>query len=91
MDWNDLVNAKYMDQRSKSEEDLNNGNANPNKELTFSPFYYEISRAIFDGSKKRSLTQWWLELIETEVDNYLNKIGCDLSAVPFHYIDHPPK
>eukprot|EP01112_Ceratiomyxa_fruticulosa_P009529 TRINITY_DN248_c0_g1_i2.p1 TRINITY_DN248_c0_g1~~TRINITY_DN248_c0_g1_i2.p1 ORF type:complete len:279 (-),score=56.59 TRINITY_DN248_c0_g1_i2:63-899(-) len=45
-----------------------------------------------DGTKKRELSHWWLQHIEDQVDSYLTKIqGYVVDAVPYHYIDQPPK
>ncbi|PRP85960.1 hypothetical protein PROFUN_06082 [Planoprotostelium fungivorum] len=57
---------------------------------------------IVSGDKKAQLSSWWLDLIETGVDHYLSSnqtftdeggrhIVYDTHAVPYNYIDQPPK
>lgn len=63
--------------------------------------YSDIESLFLTGKKKHELTSWWLELIETEVDRYLEiqtftfednqTLKFDLHAVPYNYLDHPPK
>eukprot|EP01102_Stenamoeba_stenopodia_P008779 TRINITY_DN2560_c0_g1_i1.p1 TRINITY_DN2560_c0_g1~~TRINITY_DN2560_c0_g1_i1.p1 ORF type:complete len:471 (-),score=113.47 TRINITY_DN2560_c0_g1_i1:75-1487(-) len=47
-------------------------------------------KEVIDGSIKESLTDWWLSLINDNVDNFLTELGYDHNAVPFDYIEVPP-
>lgn len=76
---------------------------NPIKVQIESPIlsYLDIENLFLTGKKKNELTSWWLELIETAVDRYLETqyftfednqtLKFDLHAVPYNYLDHPPK
>ena len=44
-----------------------------------------------DGSLKRALTDWWLNEIETSVDNYLLSHSYVIDAVPADYTNRPPR
>ncbi|KAF2072650.1 hypothetical protein CYY_006029 [Polysphondylium violaceum] len=46
---------------------------------------------IFDSTKKRELTNWYLQLIRETIDSYLKETGYDGNAVPENYIDRPPQ
>jgi len=46
---------------------------------------------LLGGGKKQELTSWWLQKIENEVDLFLEKRGYEFGAVPFHYLDVPPR
>jgi hypothetical protein len=46
---------------------------------------------IMDGSMKRSLTDWWLNEIESHVDHFLFSNGFVLDAVPEDYTNRPPQ
>eukprot|EP01102_Stenamoeba_stenopodia_P000801 TRINITY_DN1074_c0_g2_i1.p1 TRINITY_DN1074_c0_g2~~TRINITY_DN1074_c0_g2_i1.p1 ORF type:complete len:301 (-),score=60.53 TRINITY_DN1074_c0_g2_i1:62-964(-) len=46
---------------------------------------------LFGGGKKHELTSWWLQKIENEVDLFLERRGYEFGAVPFHYLDVPPR
>eukprot|EP01132_Coremiostelium_polycephalum_P012059 gene12059-14747_t len=46
---------------------------------------------ILDGSKKKELTNWYLQHIRDTVDSYLRDRGFDANAVPENYIDQPPE
>eukprot|EP01133_Synstelium_polycarpum_P008393 gene8393-9874_t len=45
---------------------------------------------LLDGSKKKELTNWWLQTISSTVDSYLQEKGFDSDAVPNNYIDEAP-
>ncbi|EGG24546.1 hypothetical protein DFA_02789 [Cavenderia fasciculata] len=45
---------------------------------------------LLDGSKKKELTTWWLQIIGGSVSSYLTDRGFDPSAVPDNYIDERP-
>jgi hypothetical protein len=53
--------------------------------------YAKLLHGHFFESQKDELTRWWLHLIETNVDSFLRSLGYDFDAVPFHYIDQPPR
>ncbi|GAM22175.1 hypothetical protein SAMD00019534_053500 [Acytostelium subglobosum LB1] len=46
--------------------------------------------AIYNGTKKSELMKWWLGLIGTSVDTYLQSKGFYKDVVPTNYIDTPP-
>ena len=43
------------------------------------------------SEEKGLLTVWWLRLIEETVDKFLTEWEYDFDAVPFEYLDVPPK
>ncbi|KYQ88617.1 hypothetical protein DLAC_11360 [Tieghemostelium lacteum] len=45
---------------------------------------------LLDGSKKKELTGWYLQLIRESLDTFLKNNGYDTQAVPENYIDRPP-
>lgn len=46
---------------------------------------------ILSGTRKNQLAQWWLNLIQDRVKEFLEHQGFDFLAVPVDYIDDPPK
>lgn len=46
---------------------------------------------ILSGKKKRELTDWWLQLIKSRVDDYLLSKDFDFDAVSNNYLDQPPR
>ncbi|EGC38690.1 hypothetical protein DICPUDRAFT_86409 [Dictyostelium purpureum] len=46
---------------------------------------------ITDGSKKKEITNWYLQLIRDSIDSYIRGLGYDPHALPENYIDEPPK
>jgi hypothetical protein len=53
--------------------------------------FNEIRNEVVSGTKKQELTSWWLQHIESGVDSFLVARGYDSSAVPFQYLDVPPR
>ncbi|ELR13243.1 uncharacterized protein ACA1_339910 [Acanthamoeba castellanii str. Neff] len=53
--------------------------------------YAKLAYGHFFESRKDDLTRWWLQLIEKSTDSFLRSLGYDFDAVPFHYIDQPPR
>ncbi len=53
--------------------------------------YAKLAHGHFFESQKDDLTRWWLQLIEKSTDSFLRSLGYDFDAVPFHYIDQPPR
>ncbi|KAH3746055.1 hypothetical protein Pelo_12539 [Pelomyxa schiedti] len=53
--------------------------------------YTALVASITSGAKKHGLTQWWLNLIESKVEEWLEHRGYDTSALPYNYIDQRPK
>lgn len=41
--------------------------------------------------KKEKLTQWWLDLIKSQVNSFLSSLNFDFNAIPENYIDQPPE
>lgn len=48
-------------------------------------------RELLNGSIKNEMTQWWLQLIATKVENFVEEKGYDMDAVPYDYLEMPPK
>eukprot|EP01102_Stenamoeba_stenopodia_P006312 TRINITY_DN172_c0_g1_i1.p1 TRINITY_DN172_c0_g1~~TRINITY_DN172_c0_g1_i1.p1 ORF type:complete len:941 (+),score=160.26 TRINITY_DN172_c0_g1_i1:162-2984(+) len=48
-------------------------------------------RELLDGTRKSKLTQWWLHLIESRTDKFLQDLGFVVDALPDDYIEKPPK
>ena len=44
-----------------------------------------------DGTRKREVCDWWLQFIESRVDEYLKRRGVKKSVIPENYTDFPPK
>lgn len=66
---------------------------NPIKIQINSPIipYHQLVREILNGERKKKLTYWWLDLIETRIDKFLKEnVEYDIYAVPYNYIDQPP-
>jgi len=53
--------------------------------------YSRLLHEQFFERTKDDLTRWWLQLIEARVDSFLQALGYNFEAVPFHYIDQPPR
>jgi hypothetical protein len=47
-------------------------------------------RDLLSGIQKQAMTEWWLELIESRVDEFLKSVGYHFAAVPDDYIGTPP-
>tara|TARA_R110002050_G_scaffold229362_2_gene364960 strand:+ start:74 stop:1360 length:1287 start_codon:yes stop_codon:yes gene_type:complete len=45
---------------------------------------------LMSGSQKQQMTEWWLDLIETRVDEFLDMKGYKRNIIPDNYIDEPP-
>lgn len=46
---------------------------------------------IMDGSMKRDMTDWWLKIIESEVNDFLVQHDYVVDAVPEDYTNRPPR
>lgn len=46
---------------------------------------------ILDGSRKKALTEWYLNHIENSVDKWLKDRAFDFEAIPPNYLEHPPR
>jgi hypothetical protein len=58
----------------------------------FGPLFYQLQNKYLSGEKKNELSRWWLDLIETEVEDYLkNYYNYQFDACPYNYLDQPPK
>lgn len=96
MDWNEIVatqiNSKKIEDPAKIDDHETRFMKRVEVHLRepVGPYYFEIENQFLSGAKKQRLTHWWLELIESTVDEYLKEKNYDATAVPFHYIDQPP-
>jgi len=50
-----------------------------------------VSHHYLSGLKKQHLVEWWLKLIEDSTNEYLTTLGFDFEALPYDYLDTPPK
>ena len=50
-----------------------------------------VTAFYLSGQKKQRLVEWWLKLVEDRCNKYLEKVQYDFEAVPYDYLDTPPK
>lgn len=50
----------------------------------------ERMEMILDGRRKRQLCEWWLTLIESEANDFLQQHGFVANSLPFNYLSVPP-
>ncbi|GAM28924.1 hypothetical protein SAMD00019534_121000 [Acytostelium subglobosum LB1] len=58
-------------------------------ELLFDKIKLE-KRDILNGTIKNQITEWWLKLIETKTNAFLQERGYNFGAIPENYIEQPP-
>ena len=64
-----------------------------NKQKSIDSHYQKLVKLLEDlitGKKKNEVCSWWLELIERQVDDYLQSLNFDLDAVPDDYTTTKP-
>jgi hypothetical protein len=54
-------------------------------------FHFQVHEEVFSGKMKKQLTDWYLDLIENHTEESLISIGYHPNAVPYNYLDEPPK
>ena len=50
-----------------------------------------LMKDLVDGTKKKEVTEWWLSYIETETNQFLCDRGYQMDALPYNYLDVPPR
>jgi hypothetical protein len=51
---------------------------------------FHAAEDLFDGTRKRQVSDWWLHHIEEQVTIFLQSRGFNFEAIPDQYLDVPP-
>lgn len=53
--------------------------------------FSEVEKQLIEGKTKQELTEWWLHLIESSVENFVNTLpGITQHCIPYNYLDQAP-
>jgi hypothetical protein len=50
-----------------------------------------LMKDLVDGTKKKEITDWWLSHIEESANDFLSDRGYVMDALPYNYLDVPPR